>query len=33
MHFGEAEVEEPMWVYLGFMRRFDRLAALAFLFF
>ena len=24
MHIGEAGVEEPMWVYLGFMRRFDR---------
>jgi hypothetical protein len=24
MHLGEAGVEEPMWVYLGFMRRFDR---------
>jgi hypothetical protein len=23
MHLGEAGVEEPMWVYLGFMRRFD----------
>jgi hypothetical protein len=24
MHVGEAGVEEPMWVYLGFMRRVDR---------
>jgi hypothetical protein len=24
MYLGEAGVEEPMWVYLGFMRRFDR---------
>ena len=24
MHLGEAGVEEPMWVYLGFMRRLDR---------
>jgi hypothetical protein len=24
MHIGEAGVEEPMWVYLGFMRRVDR---------
>jgi hypothetical protein len=24
MHLGEAGVEEPMWVYLGFMRRSDR---------
>ena len=24
MHLGETGVEEPMWVYLGFMRRFDR---------
>jgi hypothetical protein len=24
MHLGEAGVEEPMWVYLGFMQRFDR---------
>jgi hypothetical protein len=24
MHLGEAGVEEPMWVYLGSMRRFDR---------
>jgi len=25
MHIGEAGVEEPMWVYLSFMRRVDRL--------
>jgi hypothetical protein len=24
MHIGEAGVEEPMWVYLSFMRRVDR---------
>jgi hypothetical protein len=24
MHLGEAGVEEPMWVYLSFMRRVDR---------
>lgn len=24
MHIGDAGVEEPMWVYLGFMRRVDR---------
>jgi hypothetical protein len=24
MHLAEAGVEEPMWVYLAFMRRFDR---------
>jgi hypothetical protein len=24
MHLGEAGVEEPMWVYLGFMQRLDR---------
>jgi len=24
MHLGKAGVEEPMWVYLGFMRRLDR---------
>jgi hypothetical protein len=24
MHLGEAGVEEPMWVYLGFMQRFNR---------
>jgi hypothetical protein len=24
MHIGEAGVEEPMWVYLRFMRRVDR---------
>jgi hypothetical protein len=24
MHIGEAGVEEPMWVYLNFMRRVDR---------
>jgi hypothetical protein len=24
MHIGEASVEEPMWVYLSFMRRVDR---------
>jgi hypothetical protein len=24
MHLGEAGVEEPMWVYLGFMQRSDR---------
>jgi Glyoxalase-like domain len=24
MHIGEATVEEPMWVYLSFMRRVDR---------
>jgi hypothetical protein len=24
MHLGETGLEEPMWVYLGFMRRFDR---------
>jgi hypothetical protein len=24
MHIGEAGVEEPMWIYLSFMRRLDR---------
>ena len=24
MHLGEAGVEEPLWVHLGFIRRFDR---------
>jgi hypothetical protein len=24
MHIGEAGLEEPMWVYLGFMRRLER---------
>jgi hypothetical protein len=24
MHIGEAGIEEPMWVYLSFMRRFHR---------
>jgi hypothetical protein len=24
MHIGEAGVEEPMWIYLSFMRRVDR---------
>jgi hypothetical protein len=24
MHIGDAGVEEPMWVYLSFMRRVDR---------
>jgi hypothetical protein len=24
MHIGEADIQEPMWVYLSFMRRVDR---------